>query len=96
MRSAAVSSVKARLSEYLRHVKAGEEVLIVERGRPVARLSPLVRRGTERDYLARLEQQGLIRLGPGKLPIDFLKTRLIENRGEALLQALIDERRGGR
>ena len=33
--------MKARLSEYLARVKAGEEVLVADRGRPVARLVPV-------------------------------------------------------
>ena len=37
MRTATVSKLKASLSEYLRQVKAGEEVLVTERGRPIAR-----------------------------------------------------------
>lgn len=34
MRSAAISKLKATLSEYITFVKAGEEVLVTERGRP--------------------------------------------------------------
>ena len=43
MKTAAVSELKARLSKYLDRVKAGEEVLITDRGNPVARLTPIVR-----------------------------------------------------
>ncbi len=35
-----VRELKARLSEYLRKVKAGRTVVITERGRPVGRLVP--------------------------------------------------------
>lgn len=96
MRTAAVSSVKARLSEFLRHVQAGEEVLIVDRGRPVARLAPPMRRRAGRAALGRLERQGLIRLGSGRLPPDFLTRKLAKDPGDTLLQALLEERRGGR
>ena len=40
MKTATVSKLKASLSEYLRQVKAGEEVLVTERGRPIAKLTP--------------------------------------------------------
>ena len=40
-RSASVVEVKSRLSEYLRLVKAGHEIVITERGLPVARVVPL-------------------------------------------------------
>ena len=35
-----VRELKARLSEYLREVKAGRTILITERGQPVGRLVP--------------------------------------------------------
>ncbi|MCX6550850.1 MAG: type II toxin-antitoxin system prevent-host-death family antitoxin [Acidobacteria bacterium] len=39
MRTAAsIADVKARLSEFVRRVKAGNEVVITDRGVPVARL----------------------------------------------------------
>ncbi len=41
-----VSDLKARLSEYLRLVKKGEEVVVLDRGEPVARLT---RHGEEED-----------------------------------------------
>jgi prevent-host-death family protein len=41
MESAGVAQLKARLSEYLSRVKAGEEVLVTDRGRPIARLVPV-------------------------------------------------------
>ncbi len=40
MKTTTVSKLKASLSEYLRSVKAGEEVLVTERGRPIAKLTP--------------------------------------------------------
>src|SRR3972149_3516162 len=41
MRSAAISRLKASLSEYIDVVKAGEEVLVTDRGKPVARIVPV-------------------------------------------------------
>jgi prevent-host-death family protein len=35
-----VRELKSRLSEYLRRVKAGETVIITERGRPIGRIVP--------------------------------------------------------
>lgn len=45
MTRAGVAELKASLSEYLRRVKAGEEVIVTEHGRPVARLVPVIRTG---------------------------------------------------
>jgi prevent-host-death family protein len=51
-----VAQMKAKLSEYLRQVKSGGEVVITERGIPVARLVPLgadERRATREERLIR-------------------------------------------
>lgn len=36
-----VAELKARLAKYLRQVKSGNEILITERGSPVAKLVPI-------------------------------------------------------
>lgn len=41
MRTIGVAELKASLSETLARVKAGEEILVTEHGRPVARILPL-------------------------------------------------------
>jgi len=46
MKSAAVSKLRATLSEHLARVKAGEEVVVTERGKPIARIVPLGRLGS--------------------------------------------------
>jgi prevent-host-death family protein len=66
-----VSKLKASLSEFLRRVKAGEEVLVTERGRVVARLSPPASSPALPESLREMERQGLVRLGTGKLPRRF-------------------------
>ena len=71
MKTATVSKLKASLSKYLRSVKAGEEVLVTERGRPIAKLTPAQRSEILEDDLIEMEKEGLIKLGPGKLPKGF-------------------------
>ena len=44
MKSVEVKQLKARLSEYLRHVRAGETILITDRDGLVAELRPATRR----------------------------------------------------
>jgi len=41
MRSVNIAELKNRLSAYLQHVRAGEEILIRDRNLPVAKLVPL-------------------------------------------------------
>jgi len=96
MKTAAISELKARLSEYLDQVKGGTEILITDRGKPVARLVPLSESRDLRESLARMEKQGLIRIGSGKLPKDFWRMPRPDDSGGKVLQALLEERKAGR
>ena len=92
MRRAGISELKARLSEYLDRVKAGEEVLVTERGRVIARISPV--EGAERDEsrLAQLVRRGLVRPPRRTEPIDFSRfDRPADPEGLAL-RAILEER----
>jgi prevent-host-death family protein len=96
MKAASVSELKARLSEYLNQVKAGTEVLVTDRGKPVARMVPVSRTKDLKESWGRMEKQGLIRLGPGKLPKDFWKIPRPADPEGLVLKALIEEREAGR
>jgi len=96
MKTAAVSELKARLSEYLNQVKAGMEVLITDRGKPVARPVPISRSNDFKEPLTRMEKQGLIRLGSGKLPKDFWRMHRPDDPEGLVLKALLEEREAGR
>ena len=90
--SANVATLKARLSEYLRHVKAGNEVVVTQRGVPIARLTGLEtseRRATRRDRLARA---GSLKLGRGSLRATLLTPPTGEPVGGEVLDALLAER----
>ena len=96
MKTAPVSELKARLSEYLNQVKAGMEVLITDRGKPVARLVPISRSKDLKESLVRMEKQGLIKLGSGKLPKDFWRMDRPDDPQGLVLKALLEEREAGR
>jgi len=96
MKTAAVSELKARLSEYLNQVKAGMEVLITDRGKPVARLVPLSRPKDLKESLVRMEKEGLIRIGSGKLPKNFWGMNRPDDPNGLVLKALLAEREAGR
>src|SRR3989442_134259 len=73
-RSAAVARLKAKLSEYLARVKVGEEVIVTERGRPIARIVRLSRdAAAAAAELGELARAGLVRIGSGRLPAGFWK-----------------------
>jgi prevent-host-death family protein len=92
-RTASVVELKARLSEHLRLVKAGHEVVVTERGVPVARLLPLddgERRSTRR---FRLTRSGVLKPGRGKLPAELKRVPDGNAAGTDVVDALLAERR---
>ena len=91
-----VSELKARLSEHIRRVKGGEEVLVTERGRAVAVLSPVPPTQWGQADLDALVEAGLVR--PAKRGIDegFLGLPRGGDPDRVVLGALLRERREGR
>lgn len=97
MKSAAVAKLKASLSEYLARVKAGEEVIVTERGKPIAKIVPFGRDQAEVPaHVLELARAGLIRLGSGKLPKGFWKMPRPADPTGAAVKALLEERESGR
>ena len=96
MPTAAVSALKARLSEYLKRAKGGAKKLITKRGRLVARFVPVSRSKTTRESLVQMEKQGLIKIGSGKLPKGFWSMPRPEDPNGSVLSALLEERKAGR
>ena len=91
-RTTSVAEFKARLSEHLRAVKAGHELVITDRGVPVARVVPLddgERRSTRR---LRLSRSGVVKPGRGKLPKALLEAPAGAEVGADILAALLAER----
>ena len=97
MKKASVSELKASLSAYLVGVKRGEEVLVTERGRPIARLVP-AGAGTEdvADRRARLARAGVLRPASAKFPPKLLEPSPVKDPEGKVLKALLEERREGR
>lgn len=93
MKTAAVSEMKASLSEYLLKVKAGEEVIVTDRGRPIAKLVP-IERGDEDipAHLLSLEKAGLAKIGKGKIPKGFWDLPRPKDPEDRALKALLQER----
>lgn len=63
MSSVSVSDLKANLSRYLREVRRGGEIQVLDRGNPVARLVPPAEPGD--GHRERLISSGLLRPGQG-------------------------------
>ena len=96
MKRASVSELKTSLSQYLLGVKNGEEVLVTERGRPIARLVPALGEEPASDRKRRLIRAGILRPGTGTLPPDLLKPSPVADPRGMTLRGLLEERRGGR
>ena len=88
MKTAPVTDLKNRLSHYLRLVARGESVTILDRGRPVARLSRVDAGDGELDALV---AAGLARSPVAALPKDFLSRRLPRPRS-SVQRALVEDR----
>lgn len=67
MDRAKIGQLRDHLSRYLDHVRAGGEVLVLDRDRPVARIVPVAEGGAAAEPDARrlsaLERRGLLRRG---------------------------------
>lgn len=88
MKTAPVTDLKNRLSHYLRLVARGETVTVLDRGRPVAQITPP---GEASDELQRLAQAGLARL-PTRKPARDLWTRPLAKSKALVTVALREDR----
>jgi prevent-host-death family protein len=95
-----ITEAKNRLSALIDGTKGGSPVLIVDRGRPVARLEPVTNsaKGDEQDgQLARLIREGDVRLGNVPLSRSLFTDQPPRLKGGmSAVAALIEERREGR
>ena len=98
MKKASITEAKNNLSSLIDRVKSGSAVLIVDRGRPVARLEPVnVNEASDDDRLARLVRDGAVRPARGTVPKGVLATRPPRTKkGASGVRALLEERREGR
>ncbi len=99
MKKASITEAKNNLSALIDGLKGGSPVLIVDRGRPVARLEPVTTgRESEPDgRLSRLVRDGIVR--PGRAPFSraLFADQPPRTKGSAsALAALIEERRESR
>ena len=97
MKRASITAAKNNLSALIDGLKAGP-VLIVDRGRPVARLEPVAGTGRSDDgRLDRLVRDGIVRPARTTRSKPLLATNPPRpRRGASGVRALLDERRTGR
>lgn len=86
MKAVRIAELKARLSEYLRRVRRGHALIVLDRDTPIARIVPI--RGSETDLGVRLPDPG--GPAPGRVPlppplpldVDVVELLLEERRNE--------------
>jgi prevent-host-death family protein len=94
---ATITELKNKLSAYIDRVRAGESILVLDRGVPVARLEPAAAGDDPSGRLDRLARAGLLRPGPGKGVRELLDREPPKTRsGASVVDALLEERRRGR
>jgi len=92
MKQVSVTELKNQLSRYLRLVKRGETIEILERSVPVARLEGLQGRPAGTDsHLERLRRDGIVLPAKRRPRVDLLKESAVPCRAD-VVQAVIDER----
>lgn len=99
MKKASITEAKNSLSALIDSVKSGSSVLIMDRGRPVARLEPVnALEAPGDDRLARLVRDGIVRPSAGAAPKAVLTTAppRPKKKSTSAVRALLDERREGR
>ena len=96
MRRATITEAKNGLSALIDQVRAGETILITDRGHPVAYLSPTATAEDDDDRLLRLERAGILRRGRGdpRWILDRPPTPTIG--GASVVELLLEDRRTGR
>ena len=97
MARAGIAELKASLSAYLRRVAAGEEVIVTDRGRPIARISAVAHgAGPSDDDAQRLVAAGVLlpptRADRGGLLAELRALQRPEGTGVGIVDALLEER----
>jgi prevent-host-death family protein len=93
MSTVGVKELKNRLTHYLRRTKQGEEIMVTDRGVPIALLHPIngaAKAVSLEGKLAGLAARGAVIL-PTQKPLK--RVRLVKTSGKPVSKAILDERR---
>ncbi len=88
-----VKELKNRLTQYLRRTKSGEEVIVTDRGKPIAMIQPIHSAKPTKSLearLARLASRGLITL-PTRKPLK--RVHLAKVSGIPISKMILEDRR---
>jgi antitoxin (DNA-binding transcriptional repressor) of toxin-antitoxin stability system len=95
MGKATISEIKSRLSAYLKKVKAGQAVLILDRDHPVTRLERVGPSTHPDDRLVRLERAEILQRATRPVSVESLNAPVPQS-SRSVVAALLEERQEGR
>ncbi len=98
MKAVGLRELKNRLSEYVRQVRAGESILVTDRGEVVAELGPPGRIAARPDLppgLLEMARRGEVTLGGPNDPSAYPEMRPVRLRHRTVAE-LLDQERGER
>jgi len=93
MSTVGVKQLKNRLTQYLRHTKQGEEVIVTERGTPIALIQPIKnadKAASLEARLARAAARGAVAL-PTQKPLK--RVRFVRVSGKPISRVIVEQRR---
>jgi prevent-host-death family protein len=98
MKTATLTETKNALSALIDRVRHGETILILDRGRPVARLASVLAEESEspEGRVVRLERQGILQRAKSPKVAGLFARPRPGLHGKGILDVLLEERRGGR
>jgi len=96
MKVKTITEAKSGLSALIDQVRAGESVLITDRGVPVARIEPMSTSLDPTGRVERLTRAGLLSPGSGAPPEELLAGPTVHAPdGVSLVEWVLEERRSG-
>ena len=91
-RRVSIAQLKARLSEFLDAVRAGEEVIVTDRGRAVARLTKITGEEAMEAHIEDLVRKGLAKLPAKPLDEEFWRMPRPKDAAGRAVEILLEDR----
>jgi len=96
MKNATISRLRDSLSEYLARVRHGETVIVFDRDVPIARIEPIGAAAALPGWLREAEKRGVVRPPRSRRAARIPLPPPGQRKPARVLDALLEERRGGR
>jgi len=81
-----------QFSKAIKAVKAGKEVVLTERGKPIAVIKPLEAKEDQETIIRRLEAEGILRPALKRGPMPAPTWKRVRIKGKPLSQTISEER----